>query len=269
MNEPGVRRRCCTPGFSLIELLVVIGVLSLLVAIALPVLGAARSAGRASVCLSNQKQTGLSLLAYTNDYDGRLVSFIDNTPATGATFWFGFEAGGPASGATGRPIDVTRSPLAPYQGQTILETLACPDFPAGDPAFIAKFAERSAHFGYNGGLCWPFIGSEPRAMIEVQDPSGVFAFADAVHQDFSNDEFYEPHTVSFRRPAKMTGTAHFRHPGGADGAANAVFLDGHGEALARPASETVWNTFGVSPIANLDVDDGPGTVYGFRTWTYP
>jgi prepilin-type N-terminal cleavage/methylation domain-containing protein/prepilin-type processing-associated H-X9-DG protein len=55
----GVRR-----GFTLVELLVVIGVIALLVGILLPVLGRARESANRAVCLSNLRQTHQALLLY-------------------------------------------------------------------------------------------------------------------------------------------------------------------------------------------------------------
>jgi len=55
--------------FTLIELLVVISIIVLLISILLPTLRAAREAARTSQCLSNQRQIGLMVHAYANDYD--------------------------------------------------------------------------------------------------------------------------------------------------------------------------------------------------------
>ena len=55
-------------GFTLIELLVVIAVIALLISLILPALGRAREAGRATVCLSNQRQIGVALAMYANTY---------------------------------------------------------------------------------------------------------------------------------------------------------------------------------------------------------
>jgi len=59
-------------GFTLIELLVVIAVIALLMAILMPALNAAREQGRRAVCAQNEKNTGLGLFLYANDYDGKL-----------------------------------------------------------------------------------------------------------------------------------------------------------------------------------------------------
>ena len=59
-------------GFTLIELLVVIAILSLLAAILFPVFSSAREKARQSTCTSNEKQLGLAILQYTQDYDERI-----------------------------------------------------------------------------------------------------------------------------------------------------------------------------------------------------
>ena len=66
----GFRRR--RGGFTLIELLVVIAIIAILAAILFPVFAQARDKARQSACLSNQKQVGLGLIQYAQDYDEAL-----------------------------------------------------------------------------------------------------------------------------------------------------------------------------------------------------
>jgi len=60
-------------GFTLIELLVVIAIIAILAAILFPVFAKARDKARQAACLSNQKQVGLALMQYVQDYDERFV----------------------------------------------------------------------------------------------------------------------------------------------------------------------------------------------------
>ncbi|MBC8138240.1 MAG: DUF1559 domain-containing protein [Fibrella sp.] len=56
-------------GFTLIELLVIIVIIAILAAILFPVFAQAREKARSASCLSNEKQIGLGVIQYVQDYD--------------------------------------------------------------------------------------------------------------------------------------------------------------------------------------------------------
>lgn len=59
-------------GFTLIELLVVVAIIALLISMLVPSLNMARHRAKASVCMSNLRQIGLSLRNYADDHAGRI-----------------------------------------------------------------------------------------------------------------------------------------------------------------------------------------------------
>lgn len=64
-------------GFTLVELLIVVAICSILASILLPVFAQSREKGRQTGCLSNERQLGLAILQYAQDYDETLPNGIN------------------------------------------------------------------------------------------------------------------------------------------------------------------------------------------------
>jgi prepilin-type N-terminal cleavage/methylation domain-containing protein/prepilin-type processing-associated H-X9-DG protein len=63
------RRRQAAGAFTLIELLIVLGIISVLLGILIPVLAAARRRSQQAACVSNLHQIGIGIVLYAQDYN--------------------------------------------------------------------------------------------------------------------------------------------------------------------------------------------------------
>src|SRR5512146_775255 len=84
LNRPRVHRRTTATAFTLVELLVVIGIIGLLLAILLPVLGKARAAARTVACAANLRSIGQAMVMYAAENRGAIPG---SGWTSGALFW--------------------------------------------------------------------------------------------------------------------------------------------------------------------------------------
>lgn len=85
-------------GFTLIELLVVISIIAILASILFPVFTQAKASAKQSVCLSNMKQIGTSMVLYLSDNDDRLPDRRDLKASMGFRPWTSWPATDPRCG---------------------------------------------------------------------------------------------------------------------------------------------------------------------------
>lgn len=79
--------------FTLVELTVVIGLVSMLVSLLLPVVGKMRAAAQATVCSANLRMMGQAWTMYTTESRGKLMPYVWQTPTTPDSAWNGYWLG--------------------------------------------------------------------------------------------------------------------------------------------------------------------------------
>lgn len=133
---PFSRRRYADAAFTLIELLIVIGIIAILAAILFPVFQSAREKARQTSCVSNERQLGLAIAQYTQDSDERFPNGVN--PAA-HHFWSG-------EGWAGQ--------CGPYLKSVAI--LRCPD----DPTSSYGAQNFAVSYGYNINLVTPSPAEE-------------------------------------------------------------------------------------------------------------
>ena len=218
--------------FTLIELLVVIAIISLLVAILLPNLVRAKEIARQTICASNQRNVGLAMAIYLEDYNGRIMP-----PST-----FGEEG------------TIWRQLLAPYVNASEEERkyntgkiFACPEF------IPETYTDTDGTVHPWTGTAINYYGLLGRSISDFPNTSGIVFTADRPDNTgftglsgtpidpYTGD--LGPRCAGWRHLGQDWSTNILGLPCRVGGNALFCFLDSHVEPLQEDAADTSrWDT---------------------------
>lgn len=224
-------------GFTLVELLVVLGVASALLALVLPAMRGAREQSRAVGCLNNLRQMMLAAQMYHHANDGRypLATYWAYRPPIRVTYnWDYVETRDSSTGLR------TIEPGTLWWASADKRVLQCPSFDGKSVGFTGD-----PYTGYNYNTS--YVGREmdtagrvpvpPARASQIRRPSETVVFGDGEYaagaNKFMRSPFPSPgELLSFGR---FAGTQGFRHRG----RTNAAFADGHARGLSERHTSTV------------------------------
>ncbi|MBN2182723.1 MAG: type II secretion system protein [Sedimentisphaerales bacterium] len=245
-------------GFTLIELLVVISSISLLLAILMPALSAAKSEARALVCKSNLHQLLLAGIGYaTENGDAYVSAASDMWDSSGLNRWHGRRE------SLDEPFDPKKGPLVDYiRNGKIKECPGKVNFVKGQN-WDANFEQGCGGYGYNmtyigsrlwqsrisGIQAWKDAYAATTHVAEIASPGKTLMFADTA---MANDENFlieysfaePPFTIQNGQVVTsfyMSPSIHFRHRD----YANIGWADGH-IGRYRIGSSDEKNIYGIN-----------------------
>jgi prepilin-type N-terminal cleavage/methylation domain-containing protein/prepilin-type processing-associated H-X9-DG protein len=218
--------------FTLIELLVVISVISLLMAVLVPVLAMARQHGKTVLCLSNLRQFTIAADMYTGSNDGYYpVAYMYKAdhPVIISYAW---------DFTTVKDWDKNEEKVIPgllWQGGTIEKVHQCPSFKG------AHNWLKDPYTGYNYNTSYIGHGQQesietPAKTDQVKRPGNCVLFGDGGYSlganKFMRAPWPNPGDMNFHE--RYAGTQDYRHLN----ATNAAYCDGSVKTVHKLYTET-------------------------------
>ena len=156
-KDPGSR----STGFTLVELLVVIGIIAVLIGILLPALTRARRAARTTQCLSTVRQLGIAFQMYVNQHRKSIPCYTPSTtqdPDGGLGLWIGQLRGVYSKIDNSRLCSEAQNS---FPGSTTLNRTGTAKNAWGPATGYSWIGNQTGSYGFNGWLYYYNTSSPP------------------------------------------------------------------------------------------------------------
>ena len=189
MTSPRPPRRA----FTLVELLVVMGLIGTLISLLMPAVARARSAARATACLSNLRQMGAAWSIYTAENRGRLPAYTFRREFTPDVAWHGYwpgllEAAAVRGNAVLCPAAAEPIDSPQYRGYGNVNHAWTGRYSSTGALKLSATVYRQGSYGFNRNLtAGSGYGDDGKAtaVTQVRNPSDVPLFFDCAYADVS------------------------------------------------------------------------------------
>ncbi len=226
------------PGFTLVELLIVLAILTMLMTLLFPVFARARERVNQTTCASNLRQIGLAAMQYGGDNDGLMFHTLGHADDSGLVTMWSFCWNPLASPS--QTVDASCGPLAPF-----LRSAAVWNCPAASSVQAASyFNPVPPLYGLNVAYARIEVAQgHPVSFAQAESPAETIFAADcAVYSSVY------PSVPSWSRdvylPSDHDPAVHGRH----SGMANVVWLDGHVSARKPVSPDATTQALNIGDI---------------------
>ena len=217
--------------FTLVELLITVAILSILIALSLPMFGQLRERGKNVTCVNNLRQHIAAFITFSADNNGFLPSMTQDKPPAGLVtfqYWWQTNTG------TGHlmptpPIKQRRTP----ESLPVTQENAWPGWYC--PAHASELIEKEYRVGYS--INSKIVTNVRRKLSAIRTPARtpfLFCYYNKGEKLLMGNYYANPLDDAGSNPGYrfLNGVTNAH----ADGTSNFAFLDGHIEAVKAMAT---------------------------------
>lgn len=231
-------------GFTLVELLVVIGIIALLISILLPSLQKAREAANIVSCASNMKQVGMFMAMYTNKWKGWLPPRSDPDST-----WEGILIADTMRDSREQQMEkywVNPATQTQYKDETAYKIFYCPTFAARgytgkNPFFGGYYTNYGVNFSILPEASPPSYFAPLIKITKIRETTRTAVLWDGIPAPWLGGNSravasYVTYQVQSANENSSVGYIHngLGDRGAAKGTADFLFVDGHCEQIKDP-----------------------------------